>query len=204
MPENYNPNTEGNNPYSEEDLEQAAAEIVTRKLQVLKGDDQELVEPFSPKRNNIISATERDNIKAAFLTFLATGMSVSKAVAKINGTENYYASENNRISKKQFYIWRRMDKEFAKAWDEAYSVGTDALEDRAHDWAWEGNAALLQFLLRTRNPQRYAMNRHEISGPGGGAIPVEGITRTIIDPTVHEDDPIDVEYEVIENKATVK
>jgi hypothetical protein len=48
------------------------------------------------------------------------------------------------------------------------------------------------------------MNRHEISGPGGGAIPVEGITRTIIDPTVHEDDPIDVEYEVIENKATVK
>lgn len=72
-------------------------------------------------------------------------------------------------SRKTFYVWRNEDKEFAEAWDEAYNVrGTESLEDHAMDMAYAGDSKMVQFLLKARNPGKYA----NFGALGGGSFTV--------------------------------
>lgn len=149
----YNP-AEGNNPYFEVDLKSAYEQSLTGGK----------------------SIEERNDIKYQFLNMLIKGASVSKALNIINNNEFYIVGDKGRISRKTIYSWRKYEPDFAKAWDEAYAIGTDRIEDRAYDVANEGNPALLKYLLAIRNPKRYASPvRAEVTGANGGPVQVDRI-----------------------------
>jgi len=100
--------------------------------------------------------------KSAFLDALGKGYSVSGAAKAAGATRN------------TFYKHRREEPEFAAAWDEAYEIGTDRLEDVLQVRALEGNTAELIFALKSRRPERYRDNtRIEHTGPGGGPIEID-------------------------------
>lgn len=103
------------------------------------------------------------------------------------------ASKAIRVSRNALYEHRRADEQFAKAWDDAIDLGTDALEDeavrRAHDGVLkpvyqqgrkvgtvrEFSDTLLMFMLKARRPETFKDRAsHELSGPGGGPIKTEG------------------------------
>lgn len=112
-------------------------------------------------------------IKADFVEILAHGFTVDRAVRLlghwatspdkhrgIDGVEHDEAhpSYGRAIpSRKTIYTWRDADPEFVEAWDEAYHVrGLEHLEDHALDMAYAGNDKLIMFLLKARNPTKYA------------------------------------------------
>lgn len=70
-------------------------------------------------------------------------------------------------SRKTIYLWRNENKEFAEAWDEAYNtIGKEALEDHALDMAYAGDSKLVMFLLKARDPAKYA----NFGATGGGSF----------------------------------
>jgi len=93
-------------------------------------------------------------IQEAFLMILMKGGTVTGAINKLNGT-NKYDGDHMVVNRITMYAWRQDDPEFRDAWDEAYDAGTDELEEIAEKFAVEGNASLIQFLLRVRNARRY-------------------------------------------------
>lgn len=98
--------------------------------------------------------------KARFLEALAEGYSVTGACKKA------------RIGRSTVYEWRDADPAFARAWDDAWEAGGDWYVDRNREMALQGNmAAILNGLNMHR---RLAPARHELSGPGGGPIQVQG------------------------------
>ena len=146
----YHP-AEGNNSYSDETLEKA--------LESAKG----------------MSDVEKHEIQVLFCSLLAKGQTATRALQIINGTDDYTGGEHQRVSRKTIYAWRKWDPVFRDAWNEAYDLGTDMIERKANEVALEGNASLLIFAMKTRNPKRYAINRNELSGPDGTPVAVTAI-----------------------------
>lgn len=89
-----------------------------------------------------------------------------------------------RFGRTAVYGWRAADQEFARAWDAALALGTDALEDEAVRRAHEGTLkpvyqggkkvgvireysdTLLIFLLKGRRPEKYkdrAIVEHDVT-----------------------------------------
>ena len=129
---------------------------------------------------------EMNAIKADFLEIIARGYTIDRAVrllghwaqspGKHRDVENVEHDEAHPTygravpSRKTLYIWRDQDKDFGEAWDEAYSIrGTEHLEDHALDLAYAGNDKLVMFLLKARNPQKYA----NFGAMGGGSFNVQ-------------------------------
>lgn len=93
------------------------------------------------------------------------------------------------VSRREFYRIKEEDPEFAEAWQKALEVGSEALEDELMRRAKEGvlkpvfhkgeicghvreySDTLGIFLLKGAKPDKYA-DRKQVSGPDGGAIPV--------------------------------
>lgn len=127
-------------------------------------------------------ATRTPKKREAFLRALATTANVLRSCKAA------------RVSRTAIYDWRAADEDFAKAWDTALDLGSDALEDEAVRRATEGTLkpvfhlgvkcgsireysdTLLIFLLKGRRPEKYR-ERHELSGPNGGPIP-HAVTKT--------------------------
>lgn len=124
-------------------------------------------------QNYSYADAEKDALKADFLEILCHGYTVDRAVRLLGHwatspdkhTDIYNTEHDERHesygravpARKTFYVWRNEDKEFAEAWDEAFNlIGTEHLEDHALDMAYAGDSKLVQFLLRARNPQKYA------------------------------------------------
>jgi hypothetical protein len=82
---------------------------------------------------------------AKFLAKLADGRSVNSA-CKAAG-----------YVRRSVYDQRKIDPEFAEAWDDAYEQGSDKLEDDTADAA-EQNDILKMFLLKARRPDKYRDN----------------------------------------------
>lgn len=78
-----------------------------------------------------------------FLDAIGKGMSVSSACKAAD------------IGRTTAYRWRKTNKPFAKAWDEAEQDGIDRLEDRALAMAHAGDAKLIMFLLKAKRPEKY-------------------------------------------------
>src|SRR5438093_6838251 len=78
-----------------------------------------------------------------FLAALRAGKSIA-AAARAAG-----------IGRRTAYDWRDRDAAFAAAWDEAWEIGTDYLEDLALKGAEQGSERLLLALLKARRPDRY-------------------------------------------------
>jgi hypothetical protein len=90
--------------------------------------------------------------EAKFLAALRLGKSIA-AAARAAG-----------IGRRTSYDWRDRDPAFASAWDEAWDVGTDHLEDLALKGAERGSERLLLALLKARRPERYARTVVEHEG----------------------------------------
>jgi hypothetical protein len=62
-------------------------------------------------------------------------------------------------------MWRAEDREFAAAWDDAFEAGTDRLADIATERGITESDALLIFMLKCRDPQRF--NQRQVVSIGG-------------------------------------
>lgn len=68
---------------------------------------------------------------------------------------------------------RKVDPEFAAAWDACYEDAADALEAIALQRARTVSDTLLIFLLKGFRPEKYRDTyRHEVAGPNGGPVPL--------------------------------
>jgi hypothetical protein len=90
--------------------------------------------------------------EARFLGALRLGKSIA-AAARAAG-----------IGRRTSYDWCDRDPAFAGAWDEAWDVGTDYLEDLALKAAEQGSERLLLALLKARRPERYTRTLVEHDG----------------------------------------
>lgn len=71
-------------------------------------------------------------------------------------------------SRKTFYTWASENKAFDEDWKAAFDIGTEVLEDRGMDLAMAGSEKMIMFLLKARNPGRYA----NFGALGGGTFQV--------------------------------
>lgn len=121
--------------------------------------------------------------KKKFLATLGETCNVSAAMRSIG------------MSRTRAYAWRRADPVFAKEWDEVIATeGADSLEDEAVRRGVTGiekpifyqgkkvatvreySDTMLAMLLNGAKPHKYRLQRHEHSGPSGGAIKTEDTT----------------------------
>lgn len=87
------------------------------------------------------------------------------------------ACEATGVGRTTVYRWRKEDDDFAKAWDEAFGLGIEALEAEALRRAFAGSDTLLIFLLKGNKPDRYKDRvASELSGPNGAPIAVDDAT----------------------------
>src|SRR4029077_16060819 len=69
------------------------------------------------------------------------------------------------ISRAEAYNWKREDREFSAAWDDAVEEGIDMLETIAYRRAIEGNDGLLTMYLKCRRAEKWnpqTVERHII------------------------------------------
>lgn len=106
------------------------------------------------------------------------------------------SAKKAKIDRKQIYRWKKEDPKFLEAFNEAVSIGIDALESEAIRRAYEGTEkpifqggkkvgtvreysdTLLIFLLKGRKPEVYK-ERHEHTGKDGEAIEQEITVKVI-------------------------
>jgi len=128
--------------------------------------------PGAPKRSSTVLSSAR---VAVFLENLASYAHVSEA-AKAAGL--------NRMA---LYKYKKDDAGFSQAWDDAYALGMEALEEEALRRANKGvkkavyykgrvvghdriySDVLAMFMLKGAKPEKYR-ERHEHSGAGGGPV----------------------------------
>jgi hypothetical protein len=149
--------SEGNNPYTEAQLKAL----------------WDGIEPSS-RAPGKYTTSERILLQRTFLEFIQLGYTPTRASQKIKEMAHMHPEKMPYADYATFMAWKQYDKNFSEAYEVAYAMGTDNLEDKAVELAYGGNATMLQFLLRVRSPQRYAP-KSEVSGPGGG--PIEVINR---------------------------
>jgi hypothetical protein len=71
-------------------------------------------------------------------------------------------------SRKTFYVWRDEpgNEQFRDDWKESFDIGTEVLEDLGMNLAHAGSEKMVMFLLKARNPGRYA----NFGALGGGSF----------------------------------
>jgi hypothetical protein len=98
--------------------------------------------------------------RAAFLTAIAKGASVSEASRKAS------------IPRSGAYAWRSDDAAFAAEWDAATEESVDALGAQARKRAMRSSDLLLIFLLRHRRPAVFRPPNRVALGGDADAPPV--------------------------------
>ena len=150
--------SDGNNPYTEAQLKALWKDL----------------EPTAREPGKY-SATERVLLQRTFLAYIQEGFSATRAVSRLQALAMKEPDKWPYADYATFMAWKAYDKNFSDAYEVAYSMGTDALEDKGVEMAYGGNASMLQFLLRMRSPQRYippAVN--QVGAPGN---PIEHVHR---------------------------
>lgn len=122
-----------------------------------------------------MSRPKKDRDHGAFLTALASGLSVTGAAAA------------SKVDVRTLYRDREQDEDFKTAWDMAIEQGTDALEDEALRRAKDGTArpvfhngkkvgtvqehsdTLMIFLLKARRPDKFK-DRAQVDGNLFGSL----------------------------------
>lgn len=117
--------------------------------------------------------------RALFLDTLAATANVTRAI------------EATKAERTAIYGWRNDDEAFARDWDAALDLGTDALEDEAVRRAHEGvdrpvyqggklvgtvreySDTLMITMLKARRPEKFKdRSATELTGKDGGAIEI--------------------------------
>lgn len=133
----YRP-SDGNSPYTEEQLKSLWKDL-----------EPEGREPGK------YTLEERVKLQRQFLMYIAEGYSATRAISKLQGIALKDPGVMPYAEYATFMAWKAYDKDFADAYEVAYAMGTDNLEDKGVEMAYGGNASMLQFLLKMRNPARY-------------------------------------------------
>lgn len=125
--------------------------------------------------------------QAEFLVLLRGGRTVEGAARSVG------------IHRRALYRFRDRNKEFRRAWDEAWEAGIEALEDELRRRGFEGvekpvfhggvvvgsvrefDTTAAIFILKARKPEVYRDNaRIEHTGPGGGPVQVESFREEFV------------------------
>lgn len=130
--------SDGNNPYTEAQLKALWKDL-----------EPEAREPGK------YSAAERILLQREFLKFIQEGFSATRACKRLQDLARKEPDKWPYAEYATFMAWKAYDHDFRDAYEVAYAMGTDNLEDKGVDMAYGGNAAMVQFLLRMRNPTRY-------------------------------------------------
>lgn len=141
----YRP-SDGNNPYTEAQLKALWKDL----------------EPTSREPGKY-APEERLLLQRELLKYVAEGFTATRAVAKLQMLAEKQPETWPYADYAVFMAWKTYDKDFADAWEVAYAMGTDNLEDKGVELAYQGNASMLQFLLKVRRPERYNP-KQEVSG----------------------------------------
>lgn len=176
----YKP-SDGNNPYTEAQLKALWKDL----------------EPQAREPGKY-TATERVLLQKQILTYIAQGYTATRACTAIQKLALEKPETWPYADYGTFMAWKAYDKDFADAWEVAYAMGTDNLEDKGVDLAYGGNASMLQFLLRMRNPQRYNP-KQEIGGIGGGPVQHVHTVRLV----AAKPKPLEIEHDEGEVRAPV-
>jgi hypothetical protein len=102
---------------------------------------------------------------AAICNYIGLGMTQDKAASCAE------------ISNETFHQWKKTKPEFSEALKKAYDLREArhlANINKAANKTWTASAWLLERLY----PNTYAL-RHQITGPGGGAIPVAAVVANV-------------------------
>lgn len=82
------------------------------------------------------------------------------------------ACEQSGIPRSTVYNWQKEDAEFKAAMEDHLEVRIDFAENALDKNISQGNLGAICFFLKTRAKHRGYVERHEISGPNGGDVPV--------------------------------
>lgn len=94
------------------------------------------------------------------------------------------------VPRRTVYNWRDKWATFRQEWEDALEDACDGLEDVAWQRALRDRSdRMIMFLLKAHRPQKY-MSRWagELSGPGGGPIPIREIVVALPDDDGDDDD----------------
>jgi hypothetical protein len=106
----------------------------------------------------IRTAKRRDIV----LDAIAEGLTVGEAARRAG------------ISRRAVFEWKAADPEFARDYEVAFEAGTDSYEAEARRRGFNGSDALLIFMLKCRDPQRF--NRRMIAIGGDPDAPPVAVT----------------------------
>lgn len=95
----------------------------------------------TPDGPETLSGTEKQ--RARFIAYLRDTANVRASCAKAG------------LNRSTIYRWRKRWATFRREWDDALEDACDILEGAARDLALNGNAQLLQFLLKAHRPAVY-------------------------------------------------
>lgn len=172
--------SDGNNPYTEAQLKTLWKDL----------------EPTAREPGKY-SPAERILLQREFLQYIMQGFSATRAVSRLQALALKEPEKWPYAEYAVFMAWKAYDKDFADAYEVAYSMGTDALEDKAVELAYGGNAAILQFLLKMRSPQRYTP-KDEIRGTPGNPIEhVHRIELVAAAKALPQVNPLEIDGEVV-------
>lgn len=173
--------SDGNNPYTETQLKALWKDL-----------DPEAREPGK------YTAEERLQLQREFLSFIQQGFTATRAVAKMQGIAMKDPGSLPYADYATFMAWKAYDKDFAEAYEVAYAMGTDNLEDKAVEMAYGGNANILQFLLRMRNGNRYNP-KSDVNVNNGGSV--EHVHK--IELVAAKVKPLEIEHDASERRVPV-
>jgi hypothetical protein len=174
--------SDGNNPYTE------------AQLKLLYKD----LEPESREPGKY-SIAEKLLLQRTFLTFIQEGWTATKAISRIKAMALNDPSKMPYADLGVFMAWKAYDADFRDAYEVAYAMGTDLLEDKGTDLAINGNASMLQFLLKMRNPQRYNPKVEHIVGGSATVDHVHTIKLVAAKPK-----PLEIEHDAGEAHEPVE
>lgn len=144
--------SDGNNPYTEAQLKALWKDL----------------EPES-RAPGKYTPQERILLQREFLLYIQQGFSATRAVQRLQDLALREPDKWPYAEYATFMAWKAHDKDFSDAYEVAYAMGTDQLEDKAVEMAYGGNASILQFLLKMRNPTRY-VPKQEVGVSASGQI----------------------------------
>lgn len=148
--------SDGNNPYTEAQLKALWKDL----------------EPTAREPGKY-STAERVLLQRTFLQHIQDGYTATRAVSRMQALALKEPEKWPYADYATFMAWKAYDPNFSDAYEVAYAMGTDALEDKGVELAYGGNASMLQFLLKMRKPERYSP---PVSASGGPA-PIEHVHR---------------------------
>ena len=131
-------------------------------------------------KDNSLGKAKTNNNKKIFLQALAEHRGIVTKACKATG-----------ISRTQVYKWRDEDDTFIDQINEVQQIVLDFAEDKLFEHIDNDNVPSLLFFLKCRGKERGYVERQEVTGKDGEALPTIQVIQTTQKPLSTEDDVIE-------------